>query len=125
MRSETAGDNDRSALRPLEDKTLQRAVTDVILVPILETEFLGFSYGLRPGRGTHNALDAVAVGVERWKISWIVDADIRGILDNLDRDHMAQMLGKRIGDERVMRLIIKRFNAGVMEGTDWTDTGRG
>ena len=65
----------------LEDKILQRAVTDTILVPIYETEFLGFSYGFRPGRGTHNALDAVAVGMERRKVNWVVDADIRGFLE--------------------------------------------
>ncbi len=109
----------------LEDKVLQRAVTDTILVPIYETEFLGFSYGFRPGRGTHNALDAVTVGVHRRKVNWIVDADIRGFFDNLDRDHLVRMLGKRIGDTRVIRLIIKWLNAGVMEGTDWSDTGRG
>lgn len=109
----------------LEDKVLQRAVTDTILVPIYETEFLGFSYGFRPGRGTHNALDAVAVGMERRKINWIVDADIRGFFDNLGRDQLVQMLEKRIGDKRVIRLIIKWINAGVMEGTDWSDTGKG
>ena len=109
----------------LEDKILQRAVTDTILVPIYETEFLGFSYGFRPGRGTHNALDAVAVGMERRKVNWVVDADIRGFFDNLGRDHLVGMLERRIGDTRVMRLIVKWLNAGVMEGTDWTDTGRG
>ncbi len=109
----------------LEDKILQRAVTDTILVPIHETEFLGFSHGFRPGRGTHNALDAIAVGMERRKVSWIVDADIRGFFDNLGRDHLVRMLERRIGDVRVMRLIVKWLDAGVMEGTDWTDTGRG
>ena len=109
----------------LEDKILQRAVTDTILVPIYETEFLGFSYGFRPGRGAHNALDAVAVGVERRRVNWIVDADIRAFFDNLDRDHLVRMLGKRIGDKRVMRLIIKWLNAGVMDGADWSDTGKG
>ena len=109
----------------LEDKILQRAVTDTILVPIHETEFLGFSYGFRPGRGTHNALDAVAVGIERRRVNWIVDADIRGFFDNLRRDHLVRMLEGRIGDRRVIRLITKWLNAGVMEGTDWSDTGRG
>ena len=109
----------------LEDKIVQKAVTDTILVPICETEFLGFSYGFRPGRGTHDALDAVAVGMERRKVSWIVDADIRGFFDNLGRDHLVRMLERRIGDRRVIRLIIKWLDAGVMEGTDWSDTGRG
>jgi len=109
----------------LEDKVLQRAVTDTNLVPIYETEFLGFSYGYRPGRGAHNALDAVTVGIERRKASWVVDADIRGFFDNLARDQMVRMLEHRIGDKRVVRLIIKWLNAGVMEGTDWSDTGKG
>ena len=109
----------------LEDKIVQKAVTDTILVPIYETEFLGFSYGFRPGRGTHDALDAVAVGMERRKVSWIVDADIRGFFCNLGRDHLVRMLERRIGDRRVIRLIIKWLDAGVMEGTDWSDTGRG
>ena len=103
----------------------QRAVTDTILVPIFETEFLGFSYGYRPGRGAHNALDAVTVGMERRKVNWVVDADIRGFFDNLARDQMVRMLEHRIGDKRVVRLIIKWLNAGVMEGTDWSDTGKG
>ena len=109
----------------LEDKIVQRAVTDTILVPIYETEFLGFSYGFRPGRGTHSALDAVAVGMERRRVNWIVDADIRGFFDNLERDLLVRMLERRIGDTRVIRLITKWLNAGVMEGTDWSDTGRG
>ena len=109
----------------LEDKLLQKAMTDTILVPICETEFLGFSYGFRPGRGTHNALDAAAVGMERRKVNWVVDADIRGFFDNLGRDHLVRMLERRIRDKRVIRLIVKWLDAGVMEGTDWSDTGRG
>ena len=109
----------------LEDKIIQTAVTDTILVPIYETEFLGFSYGFRPGRGAHNALDALAVGITQRKVNWIVDADIRGFFDNLDRNWLVRFLEHRIGDKRVIRLITKWLNAGVMEGTDWTDTGRG
>ena len=109
----------------LEDKIVQKAVTDTILVPIYETEFLGFSYGFRPGRGAHNALDALAVGITQRKVNWIVDADIRGFFDNLDRNWLVRFLEHRIGDKRVIRLITKWLNAGVMEGTDWTDTGRG
>ncbi len=109
----------------LEDKLLQRAVTDVIPVPVHETEFLGFSDGFRPGRGTHDALDAVTVGTDQRRVNRIVDADIRGFFDNPDRDHLVRMLGKRIGDKRVVRLIVKWLDAGVMEGTDGSDTGRG
>ena len=65
----------------LEDKIVQKAVVDVILTPIYEPAFLGFSYGFRPGRGAHDALDALAFGIERRKVSWIIDADIRAFLD--------------------------------------------
>ena len=109
----------------LEDKIVQRAVTDTILVPIYETEFLGFSYGFRPGRGAHDALDAVTVGIERRKVNWVLDADISGFFDNVSRDWMIRFLEHRIGDKRVIRLITKWLNAGVMEQTNWSDTGRG
>ena len=109
----------------LEDKIVQRAVTDTILVPIFETEFLGFSYGFRPGRGAHDALDAVTVGIERRKVNWVLDADISGFFDNVSRDWMIRFLEHRIGDKRVIRLITKWLNAGVMEQADWSDTGRG
>ncbi len=109
----------------LEDKIVQKAVTDTILVPIYEEEFLGFSYGFRRGRGAHNALDALTVGIEQRKINWILDADIRAFFDNLDRDWLVQFLEHRIGDKRLIRLIIKWLNASVMEGTNWADTGRG
>ena len=109
----------------LEDKIVQKAVTDTILVPIYESEFLGFSYGFRPGRGAHNALDALTVGIERRKIDWILDADVRIFFDNVDRDWLIQILEHRIGDKRLIRLITKWLNAGVMDGPDWTDTGKG
>ena len=70
----------------LEDKIVQKAVADNLLTPIYEAEFLGFSYGFRPGRGGHDALDALAVGIGRRKIRWIIDADIRGFFDNVSRD---------------------------------------
>jgi len=100
-------------------------VTDTILVPIYESEFLGFSYGFRPERGAHNALDALTVGIEQRKIDWVLDADIRAFFDNLNRDWLVRFLEHRIGDTRLIRLITKWLNAGVMEGVDWTDTGRG
>ena len=109
----------------LEDKIVQKAVTDTILVPIYESEFLGFSYGFRPGRGAHNALDALTVGIERCKIDWILDADVRAFFDNVDRDWLIQFLEHRIGDKRLIRLITKWLNAGVTDGPDWTDTGKG
>ena len=109
----------------LEDKIVQKAVTDTILVPIYESEFLGFNYGFRPGRGAHNALDALTVGIERCKINWVLDADVRAFFDTVNRDWLVRFLEHRIGDKRVIRLISKWLNAGVMDGTDWTDTGKG
>ena len=105
----------------LEDKIVQKAVVDDILTPLYEPEFLGFSYGFRPGRGAHDALDALAFGIERRKVNWIIDADIRAFFDRLSRDHLLRFLGHRIGDQRVLRLIAKWLNAGVMEGDEWKD----
>ena len=105
----------------LEDKIVQKAVVDVILTPLYEPEFLGFSYGFRAGRGAHDALDALAFGTERRKVNWIIDADIRAFFDRLSRDHLLRFLEHRIGDKRVLRLIAKWLNAGVMEDDEWKD----
>ena len=109
----------------LEDKIVQKAVVDVILAPIYEPEFLGFSYGFRPGRGAHDALDALAFGITRRKVNWIIDADIRAFFDRLSRDHLLRFLEDRIGDKRVLRLITKWLNAGVMEDGEWKDDLQG
>ncbi len=109
----------------LEDKIVQKAVVETILTPIYEAEFLGFSYGFRPGRGAHGALDALAVGMERRRTEWIVDADIRGFFDNVSREWLVRFLEHRIGDRRVIRLIIKWLNAGVMDDGEWRDELRG
>lgn len=109
----------------LEDKIVQRALVEVVLNPIYEEEFLGFSYGFRPGRGAHDALDALAYVIERRKVSWIVDCDIRRYFDEINRDWLLQFLEHRIGDRRVIRLIGKWLRAGVMEGGLWSDTGKG
>ena len=84
-----------------------------------------YSYGFRPGRGAHDALDALAFGIERQRVNWIVDADIRSFFDSLSRDWMVRFLEHRIGDRRVIRLIIKWLNAGVMEEGEWKDDLRG
>ena len=109
----------------IEDKIVQKAVTEAILTPIYEAEFLGFSYGFRPGRGAHNALDALAVGIQRRKINWVVDCDIRAFFDNVSRDWLVRFLEHRIADKRVIRLIVKWLNAGVMEDGEWRDNLRG
>ena len=77
------------------------------------------------GRGAHDALDALAFGIERRKVNWIVDCDIRGFFDNVSRDWLVRFLEDRIGDKRVIRLISKWLNAGVMEDGEWRDNLRG
>ena len=109
----------------LEDKIVQKAVTETILTPIYEAEFLGFSYGFRPARGAHDALDALSVGIMRRKINWVVDCDIRAFFDTVSRDWMVRFLEQRIADKRVIRLIIKWLNAGAMEDGEWRDDLRG
>ncbi len=109
----------------LEDKIVQKAMAETILLPIFEPEFLGFSYGFRPGRGAHDALDALAFGIERRRVNWIVDADIRAYFDRIDRGWLVRFLEHRIGDRRVIRLIVKWLNAGVMEEGEWKDDLRG
>ena len=99
---------------PLEDKIVQRAVVEV-LNAIYEEDFLGFSYGFRPGRGQHDALDALAVGITRTKVNWIVDADIAGFFDAVSHEWLMRFVEHRIGDRRINRLIRKWLKAGVME----------
>ena len=91
----------------IEDKIVQKAVAEIILTPIYEAEFLGFSHGFRPGRGAHDALDALATGITRRKIGWVVDCDIRSFFDTVSRNWLVRVLEHRIGDKRVIRLIIK------------------
>jgi RNA-directed DNA polymerase len=98
----------------LEDKIVQRAVVEV-LNAICEEDFLGFSYGFRPGRSQHDALDALAVAIERRKVNWIVDADIARFFDTIDHAWLIKFVEHRIGDRRVVRLIRKWLKVGVME----------
>ena len=109
----------------LEDKIVQKAVTEIVLTPIYEPAFLGFSYGFRPGRGAHDALDALAVAITRRKVNWVVDCDIRAFFDSVSRDWLVRFLEHRIGDKRVIRLIVKWLKAGVMEDGQWQDSPRG
>jgi group II intron reverse transcriptase/maturase len=98
----------------LEDKIVQRAAV-AVLNAVWETDFLGFSYGFRPGRSAHMALDALAVGIETRKVNWLLDADIRGFFDTLSHEWLMKFVGHRIADDRVARHIQKWLNAGVME----------
>lgn len=103
----------------LEDKIVQRAVVEV-LNAIYEEDFLGFSYGFRPGRGQHDALDALATGIKKKKVSFVLDADIRGFFDAIDHGWLVKFVEHRIADKRVLRLIQKWLSAGVMEDGKWT-----
>jgi len=116
-------------LRPLgiaalEDKIVQRAVVEV-LGAVYEAEFRGFSYGFRPGRNPHQALDALTVGIERKKVNWVLDADIRDFFGQLGQAWLKRFLEHRIADKRVLRLIDKWLAAGVVEDGAWSQTEQG
>jgi len=102
------------AIATLEDKIVQRAVMTV-LNQIYEEDFLGFSYGFRPGCGQHDALDALAVGITTRKVNWILDADIRSFFDTVSHEWLVKFLEHRIGDKRVIHLIQKWLKVGVLE----------
>lgn len=103
----------------LEDKIVQHAVVTV-LNAIYESDFVGISYGFRPGRSQHDALDAVAVSIEKRKINWVVDADFQKFFDTIDQRWLKRFVAHRIGDQRLLRLINKWLTAGVMEGGQLT-----
>jgi len=112
------------AVAALEDKIVQRAVV-ALLNAIHEGDFLGFSYGFRPGRGTHDALDALCVGIHSKKVSFILDADIQSFFDEVNQEWLIRFLEHRIGDRRITRLIRKWLKAGVMENGVVTVSERG
>jgi group II intron reverse transcriptase/maturase len=116
-------------LRPLgiaalEDKLVQRAVVEV-LNSIYEADFLGFSYGFRPGRSPHHALDALAAGILKKRVNWVLDADIRDYFTSLDHRWLVRFLEHRIADKRILRLIQKWLSAGVIENGAWTACDEG
>ena len=103
----------------LEDKLVQRAVVEV-LNAIYDTDSLGFSYGFRPGRSPHDALDALSTGLLTKKVSWVLDADIQSFFDTLQHGWLVKFLEHRVADRRVVRLIQKWLNAGVLEDGERT-----
>jgi len=108
----------------LEDKIVQQAVV-TILNQIYEEDFRGFSYGFRPGRSQHQALDALYVAITRKKVNWILDCDIRGFFDHLSHDWLLKFVQHRVADRRILRLIQKWLKAGVMEEGEWKNTEMG
>jgi len=108
----------------LEDKIIQQAVVTV-LNAIYEEDFRGFSYGFRPGRGQHMALDALYVAIKRKRVNWILDLDLKSFFDNISHEKLVELVEKRIADPRVLRLIQKWLKAGVMEDGVWSETEAG
>src|ERR1035438_5548912 len=108
----------------LEDKIAQRAV-GTVLNQIWEEDFLNFSYGFRPGRSQHDALDALYVGITSKKVNYVVDLDIRSFFDKVEHDHLEKFVRHRIGDERLVRFILKWWRAGVNEQGQWFETKEG
>ncbi len=108
----------------LEDKVVQHAV-GTVLNQIWEEDFLGFSYGFRPGRSQHDALDALYVGITRKKVNWVLDLDIRVIFRQIEHEWLVKFVEHRIGDRRIVRLIQKWLKAGVMEQGRWDETEEG
>src|SRR3982075_3046054 len=112
------------AVAALEDKIVQRAVV-ALLNAIHEEDFLGFSYGFRPGRGAHDAMDALVVGITSTKVNWILDADIRSFFDTVSQEWLIKLVEHRIGDPRIIRLIQKWLKVGVLEDGDVRVSDRG
>ena len=112
------------AIAALEDKIVQGA-TVMVLNAIYEEDFLGFSYGFRPGRGAHDALDALAVGITTRKVNYILDADIRSFFDSVSQEWLIRFVEHRIGDKRIVRLIQKWLRAGILEDGTVTASDRG
>ena len=108
----------------LEDKIVQQAVVTV-LNQIYEADFQGFSYGFRPGRSPHQALDALTVGIQRKRVNWVLDADIRGFFDNMSHEWTMKFIEHRVADRRILRLIQKWLKAGVSEDGQWSETSVG
>jgi len=107
-----------------EDRIVQRATAEV-LGAVYEADFLGFSYGFRPGRSQHDALDALAVGIQQRPVRWVLDADIRGFFDTIDHGWLVRFLEHRIADKRIVRLVKKWLHAGVLEDGAVRSVGEG
>jgi RNA-directed DNA polymerase len=108
----------------LEDKLVQRATVEV-LNGIYETDFLGFSYGYRPGKSPHHALDALYTALLTRKVEWVLDGDISSFFDGLDHEWLVKFIEHRVADQRVVRLIRKWLNAGVLEQGEWSCSEEG
>jgi group II intron reverse transcriptase/maturase len=112
------------AIAALEDKIVQGA-TVIVLNAIYEGDFCGFSYGFRPGRGPHDALDALCVAIDKRKVNWMIDADIQNFFGDVSQEWLVRFLEHRVGDKRIIRLIQKWLRAGILEDGVVTVDDRG
>jgi len=108
----------------LEDKIVQGAVAEM-LSAIYEVDFLGFSYGFRPGRNPHQALDALQTALMAERTNWVLDADIRSFFDSVDHEWMLRVLAHRVADPRILRLVRQWLRAGVIDGGTWQANDEG
>ena len=108
----------------LEDKIVQGAVAEV-LSAVYEVDFIGFSYGFRPGRSPHQALHALHTALMTQRVNWVLDADIRKFFDSVDHEWLMRMLSHRVADKRILRLIRQWLRAGVLEKGEWSETTEG
>ena len=108
----------------LEDKIVQGAVAET-LSAIYEADFLGFSYGFRPGRNPHQALSSLQTAIMSQRVNWVLDADIRSFFDSVDHEWLLRMLAHRVADPRVLRLVRMWLEAGILESDEWHETDRG
>jgi len=108
----------------LEDKIVQGAVAET-LSAIYEVDFLGFSYGFRPGRNPHQALSSLHTAIMSQRVNWVLDADIRSFFDSVDHEWLLRMLAHRIADPRILRLVRMWLEAGILEGGEWHETDKG
>lgn len=122
--SKEDGSERKLGIASLEDKIVQQSVVTV-LNAIYEEDFVGYSYGFRPGRDQHRALDALSVGLTTKPINWVVDLDIQGYFDHMQHDWLIRFVEHRIGDRRIVRLIRKWLKAGVLDGDQWQQTDEG
>jgi RNA-directed DNA polymerase len=120
-RCATSSISKEAGVAALEDKIVQQAVVTV-LNQIYEADFKGFSYGFRPGRSPHQALDALTVGIQGKRVNWILDADIRAFFDNMSHEWTMKFIEYRVADRRMLRLIRKWLKAGVSEDGQWSET---
>src|SRR5215469_11187322 len=122
LRPWMSSDGERGVLESSVERSASTIPPVTILNQIYEVDFKGFSYGSRPGRGPHQALDALSVGIHGKRVKWVLDADIRGFFDSMSHEWTLKFVEHRVADRRILRLIQKWLKAGVSEDGQWSET---